>query len=164
MPALEEAGAKLFLVGVGSPESAREFAQQVGLPPEVVFGDASASTYQALRFVNTDFEEGGNWRGARMLTDKTTEAIKSRANGRPVSFFGLFNLPLWTNDDLEAAKEIYKPLMPQGDNTMDLTLVQGGLLVFQGEEQLYRHSDDAVAVHARLDDVLAALRPEPVAA
>jgi hypothetical protein len=34
--------------------------------------------------------------------------------------------PSFTNDDLETAKEIYKPLMPQGDNALDKTLVQGG--------------------------------------
>ena len=34
--------------------------------------------------------------------------------------------PRFTNDDLETAKEIYKPLMPQGDDALDKTLVQGG--------------------------------------
>ena len=36
--------------------------------------------------------------------------------------------PSFTNDDLETAKEIYKPLMPQGDDALDKTLVQGGSL------------------------------------
>mmetsp|Transcript_94929 Transcript_94929/g.247774 ORF Transcript_94929/g.247774 Transcript_94929/m.247774 type:complete len:109 (+) Transcript_94929:403-729(+) len=96
----------------------------------------------------------------RMITQKTTDAIKARSNGRPVSFFGLFDLPLFTNDDLEAAKDIYKPLMPQGDNVLDLSLVLGGLLVFRGEEQIYRHRDAGVAVHATLDKVLGALSSE----
>ena len=29
----------------------------------------------------------------RMLTDRTAKAVAGRANGRPVSFFGLFDLP-----------------------------------------------------------------------
>jgi len=155
----------LLLVGIGSGESAREFAEQVGLPSDSVFGDDSASSYQALRFVNSDFSEDGRQRGMRMITGKTTEAIKARSNGRPVSFFGLFDIPfLWTNDDLEAAKEIYKPLMPKGEDSMDLSMVQGGALVFSGEEQLYRHRDTSVAVHATLEKVLAALGVEAVAA
>ena len=30
---------------------------QVGLPPEIVFGDQEATLYQNLRFVNSDFNE-----------------------------------------------------------------------------------------------------------
>lgn len=30
---------------------------QVGLPPEIVFGDEEAILYQNLRFVNSDFSE-----------------------------------------------------------------------------------------------------------
>eukprot|EP00439_Symbiodinium_sp_Y106_P044251 s4615_g5.t1 len=92
-----------------------------------------------------------------MMTEKTGQAVKSRANGRPVSFFGLFDVPgLFTNDDLETAKEIYKPLMPQGDNSFDKTLVQGGVLVFNGQKQIYRHRDTSVGVHADLTKVMAA--------
>lgn len=29
----------------------------------------------------------------RMLTERTAKAVGGRANGRPVSFFGLFDLP-----------------------------------------------------------------------
>lgn len=158
MPQLEAAGAKLLVVGVGSAESAKTYAEEVGLPPEIVFGDAGAAAYQALNFVNSDFEEDGRQRGMRMLTEKTSKAVQSRANGRPLSFFGLFDIPfLFTNDDLEAAKEIYKPLMPQGDNQMDLTLVQGGAVVFRGEEQLYKHRDTSVGVHATLEKVVSVL-------
>lgn len=165
MPELEKAGAKLLLVGIGSSESAREFAEQVGLPTDSVFGDDSAAAYQALRFVNSDFDEDGRKRGMRMLTERTTDAIKGRSNGRPLSFFGLFDIPLfYTNDDLEAAKGIYKPLMPQGENSMDLSMVQGGALVFKGEEQLYRHRDPSVAVHASLEKILGALGVEAAAA
>lgn len=128
------------------------------MPGDIVFGDETAATYQALRLVNSDFSEDGRKRGMRMLTERTTEAIKSRANGRMVSFFGLFDIPfLWTNDDLETAKTIYKPLMPKGNDAMDLTLVQGGMLVFKGEEQLFRHRDTGVAVHAKMEQVMSAV-------
>mmetsp|Transcript_41215 Transcript_41215/g.92978 ORF Transcript_41215/g.92978 Transcript_41215/m.92978 type:complete len:175 (-) Transcript_41215:56-580(-) len=158
LPQLESAGVKLLVVGIGSAESAAEFAKQVGLPPEIVFGDDEATAYQELRLVNSNFEEDGRKRGMRMLTEKTTEAIKSRANGRPLSFFGLFDIPfLFTNDDLETAKEIYKPLVPQGDNSLDKSLVQGGFFVFNGQDQIFKHRDTSVGVHAELDRVMAVL-------
>ena len=157
LPEAEKSNIKLFVVGIGTSESAKEFAEQVGLPAEMVFGDDEAATYQAVQFVNSDFSEDGRKRGMRMMTEKTAEAVKGRANGRPVSFFGLFDVPgLYTNDDLEAAKEIYKPLMPKGDNSLDKTLVQGGVLVFNGKQQVYKHRDTSVAVHADLAKVMAA--------
>mmetsp|Transcript_66061 Transcript_66061/g.213056 ORF Transcript_66061/g.213056 Transcript_66061/m.213056 type:complete len:175 (-) Transcript_66061:32-556(-) len=158
LPELEKAGVRLLVVGIGTAESAREFATEVGLPPEIVFGDEEAAAYKAVRLVNSDFEEDGRKRGMRMMTGKTFEAITSRANGRPVSFFGLFDIPfLATNDDLEQAKEIYKPLVPQGENSLDKTLVQGGMLVFKGDEQVYQHRDTSVGVHAEIERVLAAV-------
>lgn len=156
LPELEKAGAKLIVVGIGSAESAKTFAEQVQLPTEILFGDDEASLYKALGMVNSDFSEPGGERGRRMLTDETIEAIKKR-NGRPLTFFGLFDLPLYTNDDLEAAKDIYKPLMPQGDQVMDKTLVQGGVVVFQGNQEVFMHKDSSVGVHAELSDVLEAV-------
>mmetsp|Transcript_41309 Transcript_41309/g.76867 ORF Transcript_41309/g.76867 Transcript_41309/m.76867 type:complete len:175 (-) Transcript_41309:123-647(-) len=157
LPEAEKANVKLFVVGIGSGESAKEFAESVGLPADIVFGDEEAASYQAMNFVNSDFTEDGRKRGMRMMTEKTVEAVKSRANGRPLSFFGLFDIPfLYTNDDLETAKEIYKPLMPKGDNAMDKTLVQGGMLVFNGQQQIYKHRDTSVAVHAELTKVMEA--------
>ena len=43
--------------GIGSAESAKEFGEQLGLPPEIVFGDEEAESYKNLRFVNSDFSE-----------------------------------------------------------------------------------------------------------
>mmetsp|Transcript_1187 Transcript_1187/g.2508 ORF Transcript_1187/g.2508 Transcript_1187/m.2508 type:complete len:175 (+) Transcript_1187:366-890(+) len=157
-PELEKVGAKLLIVGVGTSESAKEFADQVGLSPELVFGDADAAAYKAARFVNSDFEEDGRKRGMRMMSEKGTAAIKSRANGRNVNFFGLFDIPfLATNDDLEQATKIYKPLLPQGEKSFDLTLVQGGVLVFNGNQEVFKHRDTSVGVHADLQRVLASL-------
>lgn len=157
LPALERANAKLIVVGIGSSESAKAFADQVGLPAEILFGDDDALLYQAIGMVNSNFDEPGGERGRRMLSDKTVEAIKKRG-GRPVKLFGLFDLPfLYTNDDLEAAKEIYKPLLPQGENVMDKTLVQGGMVAFRGKEEVFMHKDSAVGVHAELPQVLEAI-------
>lgn len=86
LPETEKANVKLFVVGIGSGESAKEFAEQLGLPAEIVFGDEEAESYKNLRFVNSDFSEDGRKRGMRMMTERTAEAVKSRANGRPVSF------------------------------------------------------------------------------
>jgi hypothetical protein len=157
LPELEKAGAKLIVVGIGSAESAKTFAEQVQLPTEVLYGDDEAALYKAIGMVNSDFDEPGGERGRRMLTDATVEAIKKR-NGRPVKLFGLIDLPfLYTNDDLEAATKIYKPLMPQGEQVMDKTLVQGGVVVFQGNQQVFMHKDISVGVHAELSDVLEAV-------
>ncbi|CAJ1330953.1 unnamed protein product [Effrenium voratum] len=93
LPKAEKEKVKLLVVGIGTAESAKEFAQQVGLAPEMVFGDEEAAAYQSIRFVNSDFEEDGRQRGMRMMTQKTADAVRSRANGRPVSFFGLFDVP-----------------------------------------------------------------------
>lgn len=159
-PELTKAGVKLFAVGIGTGESAAEFAKQVGLPAENVFADDEAATYKALEFVNTDFEEDGGQRGARMLTSQTFESMKKRANGREWSFFGLFDIPnTVTNDDLEKAKEIYKPLMLQGENALDKSLIQGGVFAFRGQEPLLEHRDASVGVHGELEAVLAAVTP-----
>lgn len=157
-PELEKAGVKLFVIGVGTAKSAKEFAEQVGLSPEIVFGDRDAAAYQSVKFVNTNFEEDGRKRGMRMMSDKGTAAIKSRANGRNLSFFGLFDIPfLATNDDLEQALKIYKPLMPDGEKSFDLSLVQGGAFAFRGEQELFRHRDTSVGVTADLSRVMAAI-------
>mmetsp|Transcript_104918 Transcript_104918/g.306435 ORF Transcript_104918/g.306435 Transcript_104918/m.306435 type:complete len:127 (-) Transcript_104918:55-435(-) len=124
----------------------------------MVFADGGADLYKALRFVNSDYSEDGGQRGARMLSSATFDAMKSRGNGRPWSFFGLFDIP-WsvTNDDLEKAKEIYRPLMPTGEDALDKSLVQGGAFAFLGGSQLFGHKDSNVGVHAELEQVLAAV-------
>jgi len=158
IPALDNAGVKLLVVGIGSQDSAKTFSEEIGLPSDSIFADEDAAAYQAVAMVNSDFQEDGRQRGMRMITQKTADAVQGRANGRPLSFFGLFDIPfLFTNDDLEAAKLIYKPLMPGGENSVDKTLVQGGVLVFHGEQQKFRHRDSSVAVHAELKKVLAAV-------
>eukprot|EP00418_Pyrodinium_bahamense_P077270 CAMPEP_0179054710 /NCGR_PEP_ID=MMETSP0796-20121207/22928_1 /TAXON_ID=73915 /ORGANISM="Pyrodinium bahamense, Strain pbaha01" /LENGTH=157 /DNA_ID=CAMNT_0020751345 /DNA_START=114 /DNA_END=587 /DNA_ORIENTATION=- len=155
---MEKAGVKLFAVSIGTAESAAEFASQVGLPAEMVFADEEAVLYKALNFVNSDFSEEGGQRGARMLSAATFDAIKRRANGRPWSFFGLFDIP-WsaTNDDLEMAKELYRPLLPQGEDAMDKSLIQGGAFAFQGSKELLGHRDSNVGVHVEMEQVLAAI-------
>jgi len=158
LPELEKAGVKLVAVGIGTAESAREFAEQVGLNVEQVFADEEATTYRAVRMVNTDFGEEGGRRGLRMLSAETFEAIRGRANGRPWSFFGLFDIPnTATNDDLESVYKIYKPLMPAGEDATDKTMVQGGTLAFDGRRQLFEHRDSSVGVHAELERVLSAV-------
>jgi len=159
IPELQAADIKLLVIGIGSADSANQYATQVGLQGDTVFGDNEAQTYKLLNFVNSNFDEDGRKRGMRMISEKTVESIKGRSNGRPVSFFGLFDIPfLATNDDLEAAKDIYKPLTPQGDDALDKTMVQGGVVAFQGTTQVFKHRDTSVGVHAQLEKVLAALK------
>lgn len=157
-PKLGNAGVKLFVVGVGTGESAKEFAEQVGLPADIVFGDEEAAVYRALNFVNSDFEEDGGQRGLRMLTEESSQAIKSRKNGRNVKLFGLLDIPFFaTNDDLEEAVKIFKPLAPKGDGALDKVLVQGGVYAFEGDRQIFKHLDTSVGVHANPEKVFAAV-------
>jgi len=158
LPTLEKTDVKLLVVGIGTAESAKTWAEEIGLPPEIVFGDEEADAYKALKLVNSNFDEDGRKRGMRMLTERTTQSIKGRKNGRNVNLFGLIELPfLATNDDLEEAVKIYKPLTPQGDGALDKTLVQGGVLAFEGDIQTFKHRDTSVAVHADPEKVFAAV-------
>lgn len=48
-PSSPQAGAKLFLVSIGTPERAVDFSRETGFPPECLFADPEAATYAALR-------------------------------------------------------------------------------------------------------------------
>lgn len=161
MPTLKNTGVKLFVVGIGTLDSAREFAKQLDLPAEIMFADEGALSYQAVKMVNSDFDEDGQRKGMRMLTGSTWESVKKRKGGRPVSFFGLFDLPmLATNDDLEAVKPgggIYKPLMITGEKATEKSFVLGGILGFDGDGVIFKHKDKNVGTHANLQDLLDAV-------
>ncbi|CAK0906098.1 unnamed protein product [Prorocentrum cordatum] len=156
-----DGSAKLAVVGIGSLEAARDYADALGLPRDVVFADEGAVTHRAVGTVNSDFEENALTRGKRMLSMETWRAVVRRRGGRRVSI-GPFDVPaLATNNDLEAVKPgagIYKEYSLEGDQAADRSLVLGGALVFNGVKLLMAHYDQAPGAHADIEWVVGAAK------
>ena len=128
--ALDAAGFRLVIVGVGLPASAKKFARLLTppLPEEVLFVDPSRASYEAL----------GLYKGmARtFLNAATPKALQAR---------GL--------DALKAATKNYEMIPPP---KADDALQQGGLLVLNGADVLYAWRDEGTADHAPVSQILAA--------
>lgn len=142
LPALQASGGvKLFAVGIGSAESAAEFAARTQFPPSMLFADESeqADAYAAAGTRNARRDANGKqvFEGLESMWSKRTNAAL-KARGR---------------DDLNGILKAYKPLMPK-ENAMERALVQGGAFVFDGSKQLYAHTDFSVGDHADLNEVL----------
>ena len=152
LPALEAAGVKLFVVGIGSPESAKEFSERLEFPAARLLVDDSEETevYRAAGTRNSQrdastgkqvFEGIGS-----MWSAATNDAIKQRGRS-----------------DLDAvtgkpwAPGPYKPLMPKGKSMMsgvEKTLVQGASFVFDGEATLLEHYDESSGAHVSVRELL----------
>lgn len=149
LPTLNKAGVKLIAVGIGSVESAREFAERAEFPLEMLFVDDSEETdvYRAIATRNTQRDEQGKmvFEGVEsMWSKKTNDAIQKRGRDDLNAVVGSLFKP-----------GIYKPLMPRGPKAMERTFVQGATFVFDGSTTLFEHFDDASGDHADLDDVMA---------
>mmetsp|Transcript_19714 Transcript_19714/g.64098 ORF Transcript_19714/g.64098 Transcript_19714/m.64098 type:complete len:163 (+) Transcript_19714:223-711(+) len=141
-PKLDDAGVLLAVLGIGTSESAKEFAERVGLAADSLFADEERAVYKHFSlhgdldgtegiFFDPKVVDGVK----RLFFNKTTgERIKERGT-----------------DGLKAAMQVYKPLMPKDSKD---TVQQGGMLVMKGKEVLYFHKDEATFDHAPLDDVL----------
>ena len=138
-PAFEEAGVKLLVVGIGSVELGREFAESLDFPKPLLLVDESERTdaYRAAGTRNSGRDEKTGkqvFEGvSSMWSDATNDAINERGKEDLDGITGnLFN------------PGPYKPLMPKGKSLFDMaaiekTLVQGGSFVFRGEETLLAH-------------------------
>ena len=167
-PAFEEAGVKLLVVGIGSVESGREFAESLDFPKPLLLVDESEQTdaYRAAGTRNSGRDEKTGkqvFEGvSSMWSDATNDAINERGKEDLDGITGnLFN------------PGPYKPLMPKGKSLFDMaaiekTLVQGGSFVFRGEETLLRHIDQSSGAHLPLqvlmDTALSALEAEELPA
>jgi len=148
LPKLTKAGVKLFLVGIGSVESARTFAERVELPSNMLLADESEETdvYAAIGARNTQRDEKGKmvFEGIEsMWSEKTNDGLKARGRDDLNSVVGSLFKP-----------GIYTPLMPKGPKAMDRTFVQGGTFVFDGSKPLFEHFDFSSGDHADLDEVV----------
>ena len=143
-----------MLVGIGSVESAREFAERLDFPKSQLYVDEQRQLYKALELYG-DLDGTEGWffdpkviEGVRRLffTKTTGEALK----------------PQEKRDRLnEIVKNKYKPLMPKEGRD---TVQQGGTFVFRGDAVVYARKDEATADHAPFDEVFDATRAAVAAA
>jgi len=154
LPALEEAGVKLYVVGIGSRESATEFGEALDFPLENLLVDESdeSEAYRAAGTRNSQRDPDTNkqiFEGVEsMWSEATNDALEQRGKEDLDKITGnLFN------------RGPYKPLMPKGKSLFDMraiekTLVQGGSFIFRGEETVLEHYDPSSGAHLPLDVLL----------
>jgi hypothetical protein len=129
-PALDAAGFRLVIIGVGTPASGRTFCAKLtpSLAETSLFVDPSREVYETL----------GLYKGlARTFLNKATPAAIS-ARG--------------TDGLKEAAKNYTMIPPPKGEDALQ----QGGLLVLDGASVLFAWRDEGTADHAPIDAVLGA--------
>jgi len=148
LPALEENGVKLLVVGIGSLESGQAFSERTGFPPDLLLVDESEETeaYKSIGTRNSQRDPSTNkqiFEGVEsMWSAATTDAIEARGK-----------------DDLNAITGnlfkpgIYKPMMP---STVEATLVQGASFLFKGKELLLEHYDESSGAHVTVEELLEA--------
>ena len=153
LPALNEAGVKLLVVGIGSVESGETFAKQTSFAPELLFVDDSelSDAYAAAGTRNTKRDDTGKavFEGVgSMWSAATNDAIKERGRDDLNAVTGnLFN------------PGPYKPLMPKASTmrrSMEQTMVQGGSFVFDGDSVVAEHYDESSGAHLSIEALLAA--------
>ena len=140
LPALTEANVRLFAVGIGSADAAREFAERIDFPTELLMADESEDSlaHAAAGTRNTRRDENGKavFEGVEsMWSSRTTEGIEARGRDDLNGVIGGLFKP-----------GPYKPLMPKGKGlfdpkVMERTMVQGGAFVFDGDQELFAHLD-----------------------
>jgi len=148
LPALNQNGIGLVVVGIGSVESGRTFGERTGLPTEMLLVDESeqSEAYMAVGTRNSQRDLKTNkqvFEGiGSMWGQATNDAIKERGRDDLNSVTGsLFN------------PGPFKPLMPK---SIEATLVQGGSFVFDGNKVLMEHYDESSGAHISVEDLLEA--------
>lgn len=153
LPALDAAGVKLLVVGVGSVESGATFAKQTAFSPERLFVDDSdtSDAYAAAGTRNTKRDAKGKavFEGmGSMWSAATNDALEERGKEDLNGVIGnLFN------------PGPYKPLMPKASTmqrSMEQTMVQGGSFVFDGNRVVKAHYDESSGAHLSIEALLAA--------
>lgn len=146
LPALRERDIPLIVVGIGTVESGKTFAERLELPQELLFVDTTdeTSAYEMMATRNSQrnpdtgkqiFEGVGS-----MWSSWTTDAIEDR---------GRDDLNAITGNLFQPGP--YKPLMP---STTEATLVQGASFVFDGKNALLEHYDESSGAHVSIEELL----------
>lgn len=136
------------MVGIGSVESGRTFAEQLEFPVDKLLVDDSEETevYRDVGMRNSqrDGETGKQlFEGVgSMWSQATNDGIKERGRDDLNTVVGNLFKP-----------GPYKPLM---SNNMEATFVQGASFVFDGKRAILEHYDDSSGAHSSIDDLLAA--------
>jgi len=138
LPAVQRKGGKMFFVGVGTGEAAKEFASQLGIAPELCFGDEDGEVGEAVGLAK-GFKTMWNPPAVDNLMARNDEA-SLKALG--VSFKG-------------AVDAIgIKKLAPA--KSAD-ALRQGGTFVYRGSTPLLEHFDSKVGDNCEIGAILEAL-------
>jgi len=131
--------AKLFFVGIGSADAAKEFATQLDIDPSVCFGDEAGAMGDAL----------GLEKGIKtMWNPAAVNEMTSRNDKEALADLG--------NAYKNAVDNVgFKNLAPK--DTKD-TLRQGGTFIFKGSKPIFEHFDLKVGDNADIDAILAAIK------
>lgn len=136
------------MVGIGTVESGRTFAQQLGFPVDKLLVDDSEET-EVYRGVGTRNSQRDDETGKQlfegvgsMWSQATNDGIEERGRDDLNTVVGGLFKP-----------GPYKPLMP---TNMEATFVQGASFVFDGKRAILEHYDDSSGAHSSIDDLLAA--------
>jgi len=146
LPALDEKGIGLVVVGIGSVESGLTFADRTGFPAGRLLVDESVTTvaYEAVGTRNSQRDPVSNkqiFEGVgSMWGQATTDAIEERGRDDLNTVTGGLFRP-----------GPYKPLMPE---SIEATLVQGASFVFDGNKVLLEHYDESSGAHVSVEDLL----------
>jgi len=146
LPALQEKNIPLIVVGIGTVESAKTFAEQLDFPPELLFVDTTETTtaYESIATRNSQRDPSTGkqvFEGIEsMWSSSTTDAIKDRGRDDLSAITGKLFQP-----------GPYKPLMP---STTEAALVQGASFVFDGKTALLEHYDESSGAHIPIEDLL----------
>jgi len=147
-PALQKNNIPLIVVGIGSVESGRTFADQLNFPSDLLFFDTTEQTraYETIATRNSqrDPETGKQiFEGIEsMWSPATTGALEDR---------GTDDLDSIVGKPLLFQPGPYKPLMPA---TIEATLVQGASFVFDGKTTILEHYDESSGAHVTIEELL----------
>lgn len=121
---------KLFLVGIGTVERSRDFADVTGFPKELLMADPDNVLYSALRL---------------------KKGVLATFFSQATAFSFLKRIRRGSLGDLGTVLKTWVPWNPP---KLDQALQQGGMFVFDGEECIFTHYDRATGDHADYDEVL----------
>jgi len=131
--------AKLYFVGIGSADAAKEFATQLDIDPSICFGDEGGAAGDALG-LEKGFKTMWNPPAvSEMMERNEKEQLKSLGNAYKAAAdnIGIKNLAPTDVKD---------------------TLRQGGTFIFKGSESIFEHFDSKVGDNADIDAILAAIK------
>ncbi|GAQ86414.1 hypothetical protein KFL_002870180 [Klebsormidium nitens] len=180
LPELQANGVRIVAVGLGSPDNARRFAETVGFPLQLLYADPTGACYRALNFSPGFAPEAGvspylkllpmlmgigspgtiqevargyfGDRGSKPVFEGSTPFdILGKGYQRPMELatlrlFNMFGI-------LQKWGEMSPP------ETRLLTQ-QGGSIVFDGEDVVFKHVDSGILKYTDVDALVAAALQE----